>query len=953
MMKKTLLSLAFAFMVACFPALAQNFKPFTALRVIKTERFDIIFPEESRRSAETLASFADSTYERVSLLLGIEVGGRIPVVITPQTDVFNGYMNPFPSPHIVLFDTPMDIEWTTFRNSLEGLFLHELTHAVSLSSRGPFFDFLHGIFGGWVLPTGLTAPLFMAEGVTVSFESLDGFGRANDPEVKQRLRQAIHEGDFLTPFQASGVYDKPPFGNAYYEYGGLFSAYLQKRFGMEKYAELWRAMGSRFPVSLSFDRHGFSRIFQDVYGIPLKEAWSDLASSIAVDGLEENEGGALTSGESMIRSMASGGGRVFVLDRVVLAVDSFDPVSGERTRVIATDGPASDIEVSADGRRLIVSDYRYADALATAVATEYETSGGRRTGRRWNGLYKPRYFRDGVVALASDLHDNRIVYRDAAGAERVLLQGNDERLFSAPAPINDDRIAFIVADRGVRRIGIYDFRTGVASLLSSGLADDGERWRYARDLRSSDGRIFFSYDHDDRFYKLAMIDFKAGAEPTAFFATRDFSGGVFSPVLVGDTIVYRGAFSTWDALMRYPEKLDGLTGTKAKLSLEPWPETDREARPMVGSSGAAFPERSYVGLGYLNPLKLWLPAPLLRMDSETFRIDGGGIISYLSTPTDMNTALLSAGGDVAAGMGYFDLTWNSHSLGVPLTVKASDKIEFVENRGFEMPYRATRTSAQFTFSRGIGGGRTKVFLVPSAQAVWAAPEDTESSSAYGWTYVDGQYAVGAALGVSNLERLPWRLFGRGLSTTFQSRLALPSMERRYDGVIRVAAEPILPVRLTLYGAWDEGGQDLDGHTVHYGDAPFFYAAAKEYVNDTEGGHRWVAGGEVEFRVFSTEIQQNFSHLYFNRLFGILAWRGAAYEAESDAGPELPGTAIGDEALLVQSMVFKTGAVLSAIPAAMVPLRLSPYFWAAWKLSSIDDGDAGNNFAFGVALSVEW
>jgi hypothetical protein len=182
---------------------------------------------------------------------------------------------------------------------------------------------------------------------------------------------------------------------------------------------------------------------------------------------------------------------------------------------------------------------------------------------------------------------------------------------------------------------------------------------------------------------------------------------------------------------------------------------------------------------------------------------------------------------------------------------------------------------------------------------------------------------------------------------------MPSLEPRYDGIIRAAAEPTLPIRVTLYGAWDEGGQDVDGHTSRYGDAPFFYAAAKEYVNDTEGGHRWVAGGEFEFRFFSAEIQRNFSHLYFNRLFGILAWRGAAFETESASGSDLIGTALGDDALLVQSMVFKTGAVLSAIPAAMVPIRLSPYFWAAWKLSSMNDGDAGNDFAFGVSLSVEW
>ena len=231
-MKKA--TLAGLLLCTAVSAIAQTFRPFTELRAIRTERFDIIFPERSRRTAEQLADFADACYERVSALLDIRVRGRIPVTITSDTDLFNGYMNPVPYPHIVLNDAPMDIEWTSFRYPLESVFLHELVHAVSLSSRGPFFDFWYRIFGGWVTPTGLTAPPFMIEGVTVSFESLDGFGRANDPLVRERVAQAAADGAFLTPFQVSGVYDRPLDGNAHYEYGGLFSSYLQERWGMEE-----------------------------------------------------------------------------------------------------------------------------------------------------------------------------------------------------------------------------------------------------------------------------------------------------------------------------------------------------------------------------------------------------------------------------------------------------------------------------------------------------------------------------------------------------------------------------------------------------------------------------------------------------------------------------------------------------------------------------------------------
>ena len=146
---------------------AQNFKPFRSLRTIKTEHFDLIFPRESEMTAYTLAGFADEVYQELNALLGINLYKRIPVVVTPDTGEFNGYMNSLPYPHIVLFDTPLDLEWTSFENALRGLFLHELAHVFSFNSMTPAFEIMNRIFGGWVIPAVLNASMFMVEGVTV------------------------------------------------------------------------------------------------------------------------------------------------------------------------------------------------------------------------------------------------------------------------------------------------------------------------------------------------------------------------------------------------------------------------------------------------------------------------------------------------------------------------------------------------------------------------------------------------------------------------------------------------------------------------------------------------------------------------------------------------------------------------------------------------------------------
>jgi len=146
---------------------AQLFRPFASFRLIRTEYFDIIFPRESESSARLLASYADDVYRELRSLLGIGLPGRIPVTFAPHTDLFNGFYSPIPSPRIVLFDTPMDLEWTNFPDGLKGLFIHELAHAITMNTRGGIWRGLHRIFGNWSTPALWNAPLFMVEGVAI------------------------------------------------------------------------------------------------------------------------------------------------------------------------------------------------------------------------------------------------------------------------------------------------------------------------------------------------------------------------------------------------------------------------------------------------------------------------------------------------------------------------------------------------------------------------------------------------------------------------------------------------------------------------------------------------------------------------------------------------------------------------------------------------------------------
>jgi hypothetical protein len=976
---------------------AQTFKPFTALRVIQTGRFDIIFPPESERTARTLAAKADGIYDRVSGLLGISLEQRIPVSITPHIEQFNGYMNPLPYPHIVLFDTPMDLDMTTYDNSLEGLFTHELTHAISLSSRSETWEQWHSAFGGWVMPTLLTTPMFMLEGVTVSFESLDGFGRANDPLVKQRLLQDIHEGAFLTPFQAAGVAEYPNNRAAYYEYGGLFSAWLQKRYGMEQYARLWQAMGGNAPFSFFFYNSGFFRIFKNVYKMDFLEAWGLFKDSLWTDSLSgrtiaENPlapvyrgvvpGPSFVPGEGAVipAVAASGNGRVFFLDTLAQAALSYDTASGKIRRAVPTDSYAYALDVSADGERLLISSYRqYVTALTRALVTEY-TAGGRKTARVYRGLYQGRYFRDGVIGLSSDLHNNNLVFRRGA-EEQVLLRGREDLLYGNPSAVNQDWIAFVAAKKGNRELCLYNFQTRQVYTLGSEDPDaeaGGLRWRYIRSLQTSPGFLFFAYNQGQGMYKLGAVDISgvSGAELPesleAVFTEQDFSGGVSLPVAAGGAIFYRAGFSRFDALLRYPEDAGALSGTRLPLALKPWTAEDAErALPRDGQYDKAVAgqydfqppapgTKRYAGISYMNPFKLWLPLPLVRLTTNSLSFDGGGILSFMVDPTDTNIVYLNANFDVRSLMAAGNVQWLNYGLGFPLQFKLSDDLDKTGDR----VNRITQASFDGTLSVSLGNERTRFEIIPGINAVFVAEDPGEVFSPYAWNYTGSYYSAGLGLGISSLVRPSWALFGQGLSLYGYTRFLLNqegsySFVPRLEGVFSAAAEPWLPLRLQIYGVWDEKGMDLHGRSSYYLDAALSSATMIEYPRQEHIPLEWLAGGEAELKLFSLDIQNNLSHLYYRRIYSTLAWRGAFYDDQGlrDAdGIAAEGTSLAvspqGSYRLAQSLMLRLGLEITAVVIPAVrPFTITPYGWGAWKFPNQEDDNRSNDFSFGLGFSV--
>jgi hypothetical protein len=828
--------------------------------------------------------------------------------------------------------------------------------------------------------------MFMVEGAAVSFESLDGFGRANDPLIRQKLRQAIAEGTFLTPYQAAGASDMPDAYGAYYEYGGLFSQYLQNTYGMEKYAQLWKEMGSDFyHFSFFFYNNGFFYSFKKVYNISVPEAWEQFRQSLALEDLEDNADGMIRQGlpvnfpreQALITGMAAGGNRVFILDESGRQLVIYNDETKKTERTIPMDAASSSDLGAAGGDQVLVSGYRYENGRAEAVVTEYNTRNGL-PGQVWKGLYRGAYFRDGLIGLRSDQHNNSIVFRPRddgknSGAEEILLRGNAELIFTNPRPLNDTWIAFIVSRRGRRELGLFNYETRQTYRLASDLADDEQRWQYIRYLQFSEGHLLFSYDHDDRMYKLGSIDctdlLTGAAETplTAVFTERDFSGAVSLPVMAGDRIYYRGAFTNQDALMVYPEKAGDLSGLRAPLHLVLWDEAGPADSITVAGSNTAdtaiSDSKAYFPLKYLNPFNFWLPIPLIRNTRDSISLDGAGILSIILDPAETNLIELSAAMDFRSMMADIDIAWTNRNLGFPLSIKFSDTLD----KTGDYTYRATRSSLSGVFTRSLGSAGIRGSLIAgTGVSFFAVDYLRDGSGAYTWEYEEKpSYSFIAGATLSALRRFPWENFGYGFNLNVYARFTVAGGQEmaegmqapRIDGLLRLAFEPFFPAQLTLYGSWDKRGMNLWGTSRQYPDTIYSRVAAAEYSSDGITALQWLSGGEAEVRIFSINVQRSLSHIYINRIFGTLAYRGALYdgrELRTPQGNEIAN--VGDKELrFTQSLIFRLATTSSSIIITALPIKFTPIFWGAWKISNAANGSVSfaDDFQLGFYYDLQY
>jgi hypothetical protein len=241
-MKKTAFSIL-AVLLTASSLFASFFKPFEPVYVSKTEHFDFIYSDETKASAELLASRADEIYDALKLYSGYKGDRRFPVVVTGREESMNAYFTPYPSSRIIMYDSldlPLSISY--YENEFISIFTHELAHAMSLTNLEGIYKAVATVLGDPLNLHYLNGRSFDFEGFAVMSESAGGQGRLNDPFALSPIVTAKAEGELPSLFdaEADSLYC--------YRYGAPFAAYSANKFGNEAYNRFFLSAGKLNPI---------------------------------------------------------------------------------------------------------------------------------------------------------------------------------------------------------------------------------------------------------------------------------------------------------------------------------------------------------------------------------------------------------------------------------------------------------------------------------------------------------------------------------------------------------------------------------------------------------------------------------------------------------------------------------------------------------------------------------
>ena len=575
-MKKSVF--VFIILLSClFPVFADSSKNIDVenldtkkLKIIKTEFFDIIYPEISQQAAAVLVQNADNYYKELASYYKLNYDIRFTVTIYPNTDMMNANFAPFPYNRIILYDTMCSPELAVFSDRLLNVFKHELAHGITHNIRNKFWHGVNKIFGDAVSPGYLITTPAISEGAAVIEESRNGEGRLNSEYGnKHSVKQSIIENKKLNHGEFQGARDIFPTA-VFYSFGAEFYNWLEKKYGSEKYVQFWYKCENFSGLTYFF-------IFKSVYGFSIKTALEEFYNEFNVPDVVANPAeldsveyflkdkklhsySYLVSGKNKIAYVNSDASGVFVCKKD----DTLQNGYSKPKRIIKKTAIDS-ISLSNDGKYLCISYYstNHLDYKTKTMIVDLETN--QRFYIPETGILHGIVVTDGdkdyFVGLKtySQFSSFKIyeLHKNKAGkiCDAVLVDSVKNKFNDVFFNLTDDgKGNFVFIHKQGLNAYISFYNINKKQLKQIPLSEiDEERIEIAdfsvvpADSKEStdsseDTQLVFSWAKKGTMPRLGIANVNETTTEIKFYS-QDVSGGIFNPVKIdSEKIVYLGSF---------------------------------------------------------------------------------------------------------------------------------------------------------------------------------------------------------------------------------------------------------------------------------------------------------------------------------------------------------------------------------------------------------------------------
>ena len=272
-MKKCLLIWFFILIILIsfsYPVFAQRFDPFLDWREMDTGHFLVIFPASLKDVALEVGILAEGILSQIETFLNTTLSFRPAIVLADNTDIPNGHADPLQGEiHLVVSHPYNQFLGTRFRNWIQMVLAHELTHMLHLEAASPEIMRWRNLLGYIVLPN-VIQPMWAWEGYAMYAENHFGTqGRPSDTLYDMYLRE-MALGDHFEPPHLFGGYsylDRWPAQSGCYIYGASVCQFIADEFGEKKLGEISTLRSENFQI------HGFNKALKKAIGVDTNQLW--------------------------------------------------------------------------------------------------------------------------------------------------------------------------------------------------------------------------------------------------------------------------------------------------------------------------------------------------------------------------------------------------------------------------------------------------------------------------------------------------------------------------------------------------------------------------------------------------------------------------------------------------------------------------------------------------------